>query len=71
MIEGELEMEFEDETLKILPGEFAIVPKGVNHRPIAREEVKILLFEPHSTLNTGDVTNEFTQENLERFDKEE
>jgi mannose-6-phosphate isomerase-like protein (cupin superfamily) len=50
----------------IEPGEFIIVPRGVEHRPVAEEECWILLFEPASTLNTGNVVNERTQLQLER-----
>ena len=50
----------------IEPGEFIIVPRGVEHRPVAEEEVWILLFEPASTLNTGNVVNERTHAHLER-----
>jgi mannose-6-phosphate isomerase-like protein (cupin superfamily) len=50
----------------IEPGEFIIVPRGVEHRPVAEEECWILLFEPASTLNTGNVVNERTQPQLER-----
>jgi mannose-6-phosphate isomerase-like protein (cupin superfamily) len=46
-------------------GEFIIVPRGVEHRPVAEEEVWIMLFEPASTLNTGNVVNERTQHHLE------
>src|ERR1700730_4418118 len=50
----------------IEPGEFIIVPRGVEHRPVAQEECWIVLFEPASTLNTGNVVNERTQPQLER-----
>ena len=48
-------------------GEFLIVPHGVEHRPVAEEEVHILLFEPSATLNTGNVQNDLTVETLERI----
>lgn len=48
-------------------GEFIIVPRGVEHRPFAEEEVEVLLFEPGSTLNTGNVENEFTRKRLEKI----
>jgi len=47
-------------------GEFVIVPRGVEHRPFAEQEAEVLLFEPASTLNTGNVENEFTRKNLEQ-----
>ena len=48
-------------------GEFLIIPRGVEHRPVAEEEVHVLLFEPAATLNTGDVRDERTVEQLERL----
>lgn len=65
VIEGVLKLEFRDKTITLHPGEFLIVPRGVEHRPIADEEVQVLLFEPASTLNTGSERNERTRENLE------
>lgn len=65
VIEGVLEMEMEDQTLEIHPGEFVIIPRGVAHLPRAIGEVKILLFEPKSTLNTGNLKNDRTREDLE------
>jgi mannose-6-phosphate isomerase-like protein (cupin superfamily) len=49
------------------PGEFIVVPKGVEHRPVAVEEAQVLLFKPATTLNTGNVWNERTREKLERI----
>ena len=57
VIEGQLTMEMEGESIEVNEGEMIIVPKGTMHRPIAENECKILLFEPKSTLNTGDVEN--------------
>jgi mannose-6-phosphate isomerase-like protein (cupin superfamily) len=48
-------------------GEFLIVPKGVEHRPVATEEVSVMLFEPATTINTGDAGGERTRINLERL----
>ena len=59
-------MEFRDKTVTLNEGEFIIVPKGIEHRPNAKEEVHVLLFEPSSTLNTGNVENEFTKTELGR-----
>jgi mannose-6-phosphate isomerase-like protein (cupin superfamily) len=67
VISGTLKMALEDETISINPGEFIIIPKGVDHKPIADDEVCLLLFEPASTLNTGNVTNEYTREKLKRL----
>ncbi len=49
------------------PGELVIVPRGVEHRPVADEEAHVLLFEPATTLNTGNVENDFTVHNLKRL----
>ena len=67
VIKGVLKMEFRDKTEIIRPGEFIIVPKGVEHKPIAEQEVELLLFEPDSTLNTGNVENERTRKNHQRI----
>ncbi|CAN1495650.1 {ManC} Mannose-6-phosphate isomerase [Spirosomataceae bacterium] len=67
VIRGILKMEFRDKTVEILPNEFIIVPRGVEHRPVADNEVEIMLFEPASTLNTGDSKGEFTREVLEKI----
>lgn len=60
VLSGVLDLEFRDRVVTLGEGEFCIVPRGVEHRPVAREEVKVLLFEPASTLNTGNVENERT-----------
>ena len=55
IIDGELEMEFRDRTVTLLPGELIVVPKGTQHRPCARRgEVKLLLIDPRDMPNTGD-----------------
>ena len=64
VISGVLKMELRNETIIIHPNEFLIVPKGVEHRPIANDEVLLMLFEPASTLNTGDQINDLTKSNL-------
>ncbi len=64
---GKLKMEFRDKMLEINEGEFIIVPKGVEHKPIAEQEVELLLFEPASTLNTGNINNEKTRKGLEKL----
>jgi len=61
VVKGSFQMEFRDETVILNEGEFLIVPRGVEHRPVAKEEVWILLFEPATTLNTGDVIDEKTK----------
>ena len=64
---GRLRMEFRDRVVELSPGEFLIVPRGVEHRPVADEEVEVVLFEPAGTLNTGNLKNERTVEELERL----
>ena len=54
VLRGTLEIELRDRTVTLAPGEVFIVPKGVEHRPVAREEVHVLLIEPSGTANTGD-----------------
>ena len=67
VIHGTLKMEFRDKTVEINPGEFIIVPRGVEHKPVAENEVHILLFEPATTLNTGNLENERTRKVLEKL----
>lgn len=67
VIKGTLKMEFRDRIEEVKEGEFIIVSRGVEHKPVANEEVHILLFEPASTLNTGNVENEKTRKTLERI----
>ena len=65
VVKGSFNMEFRDRSITLNEGEFLIVPKGVEHKPVAAEEVWIMLFEPASTLNTGNVVNERTKTELE------
>jgi mannose-6-phosphate isomerase-like protein (cupin superfamily) len=65
IIKGDFKMELRDKTINVKPGEFIIIPKGVEHRPVTNGEVHVILFEPASTLNTGNVKNELTKENPE------
>jgi mannose-6-phosphate isomerase-like protein (cupin superfamily) len=65
VLKGTLKIEFRDRTETICENEIIIVPKGVEHKPIAEEEVSIMLFEPATTINTGDLDNERTRKNLE------
>jgi mannose-6-phosphate isomerase-like protein (cupin superfamily) len=67
VIKGTLRMEFRDRVEEVNEGEFIVVPRGVEHRPVANDEVHLLLFEPASTLNTGNVENEKTKKTLERI----
>jgi mannose-6-phosphate isomerase-like protein (cupin superfamily) len=65
-VKGRFRIEFRDKTVWLEPGEFIVVPRMVEHRPVADEEAWILLFEPASTLNTGNVENEMTLHELDR-----
>jgi mannose-6-phosphate isomerase-like protein (cupin superfamily) len=67
VVKGRFRMEFRDRHVWIEKGEFVIVPHGVEHRPVAEEEVHVLLFEPAARLNTGNVQNDLTVEALERI----
>ena len=60
VLNGRLQMQFRDHDVWLEEGEFIIVPRGVEHRPVAPEEVHLLLLEPKSTLNTGNVMDEKT-----------
>ena len=66
VVKGEFRIEFRDKAVHLKQGEFIIVPRGVEHRPVAEEEAWILLFEPGTTLNTGNVENKMTLHELER-----
>lgn len=65
VVGGRIVIQFRDRDVALGPGEFVIVPRGVEHRPVAVEEASVLLFEPQSTLNTGNVRNERTRETLQ------
>lgn len=67
VIAGSFRMEFRDATVELHTGEMIVVPRGVEHRPVADEEVQVLLFEPASTLNTGDTGGERTRHHLDRI----
>ena len=67
VVKGSFDMEFRDKTVTINEGEFIIVPRGVEHRPNAKEKAEVMLFEPATTLNTGNVENEITQRELDRI----
>jgi mannose-6-phosphate isomerase-like protein (cupin superfamily) len=66
VVKGQFRMEFQDRTVQVNEGEFIVVPRGVEHKPVADEECWVLLFEPATTLNTGNVVNERTRRDLER-----
>jgi len=67
VVKGRLTVRLRDGDVTLEPGEFLIVPRGVEHCPVADEETHIVLLEPKTTLNTGDVRNQRTVEKLERI----
>jgi mannose-6-phosphate isomerase-like protein (cupin superfamily) len=67
VVEGRLVIELRDGAVTLEAGEFVVVPRGVEHRPVAEETAHVLLFEPAGTLNTGDVENERTVRTLDRI----
>lgn len=67
VVKGRFRMEFRDRDVWLEEGEFLIVPRGIEHRPVADEEVHVLLFEPTGTLNTGNAGGERTRAELERL----
>lgn len=67
VVQGQFDMELRDKTITIHEHEFIIIPRGVEHRPVAREEVSVMLFEPATTLNTGDQRNERTKDTLDKI----
>ena len=67
VVKGSFDMYFRDSVVTINEGEFIIVPHGTEHKPVAEQEVEIMLFEPATTLNTGNTENEFTKRELDRI----
>lgn len=67
VIDGTLFIELIDKTLELNTGEFVIIPKGVKHKPYAPEAVSVMLFEPVSTVNTGNVKNDLTILDLDKI----
>jgi len=67
VIKGNFYMALRDKTVHVKPGEFIIIPRGVEHKPFTEGEAEIMLFEPATTLNTGNIKNELTKENLQRI----
>jgi mannose-6-phosphate isomerase-like protein (cupin superfamily) len=65
VLQGLLTIKFRDKDVLLAEGECIIIPKGIEHMPVANEEVRVMLIEPKGTLNTGDVVNDRTVENLE------
>ncbi|MCP4622688.1 MAG: cupin domain-containing protein [bacterium] len=67
VVKGKLTIKLKDRNVKLTEGQFFIIPRGVEHLPVAEEECHVLLFEPKTVLNTGDVKNERTVENLDKI----
>lgn len=67
VVKGSFDMHFAEEVITINEGELIIVPRGVEHKPVAKEEVQVLLFEPASTRNTGNTENEKTVNEPDRI----
>jgi len=67
VVQGTLRMKFRDHEAVVREGEFVVVPHGVEHCPVADEEVHVVLIEPRTTLNTGNIQNERTVRQLERI----
>jgi mannose-6-phosphate isomerase-like protein (cupin superfamily) len=67
VVGGRFRMDFRERHVWLEQGEFLIVPRGVEHRPVAEQEVSVLLFEPAGTLNTGDAVDARTRRDLERL----
>ena len=67
IIKGTLQIEFRDKMIELQVGDMLIIPKGVEHKPIAKEEVWVLLFEPSNIKHTGDVEHELTKEKFEKI----
>ena len=67
VLNGKFTMEYRNRTIEIKEKEFLIVPKGIEHRPVAINEVAVMIFEPKTTLNTGDQHSELTREKLDKI----
>ncbi|HEV7331013.1 MAG TPA: cupin domain-containing protein [Flavisolibacter sp.] len=67
VLKGTFRMEYRDKSVQVNEGEMLIVPRGVEHKPVADEEVWVMLFEPATTLNTGNIVNERTKTELENI----
>lgn len=64
VLRGGFRMEYRDRTVELREGDMVVVPRGIEHRPVAEQECSILLFEPASTVNTGNAGGELTREKL-------
>jgi mannose-6-phosphate isomerase-like protein (cupin superfamily) len=67
VVKGTMRMRFRDRDVRVEPGEFLIVPRGTEHLPVGEDDCEVVLFEPRTTLNTGNVVNERTIAALDRI----
>jgi mannose-6-phosphate isomerase-like protein (cupin superfamily) len=67
VVRGSFRMDFRDRSVTLKQGEFIIVPRGVEHRPVAEQEVEVMLFEPAAIKHTGEVESELTVHRFERI----
>ena len=67
VVKGSFDMHLRDKIINIGEGEFLIVPRMTEHKPVAKEEVEIMLFEPAATVNTGNIENELTKKELRKI----
>jgi mannose-6-phosphate isomerase-like protein (cupin superfamily) len=67
VLKGEFNMELRDKTIVLKENDCLIIPRGVEHRPVAEKEVSVMLFEPASTLNTGNALSEMTKAKPDRI----
>ena len=67
VVKGRMRMQLRDRDVVVEPGEFIIIPHGVEHKPVAEQDTEVLLFEPNSTLNTGNIRNERTVPELDHL----
>lgn len=67
VLRGHLKMDYDNRIIEVNEGEFIIIPKGINHRPVANTETHLLLFEPCSTLNTGNIRNDLTLDSPQKM----
>lgn len=67
VVKGKFKMHFRDKTVEVLENELLIVPKGTEHKSVAEEEVWVMVFEPVTTVNTGNIKSELTKNNLDKL----
>ena len=67
VIKGKLTIRLRDEEIHLAEGQFFIIPRGVEHMPVAREECHVMLFEPKTVLNTGNIVNDKTVKDIEKI----